>query len=65
MSAHKLKVGAIVRLARMHVRIGAKHHDYRIEQLVPLKDGGTLYKIKSEAEPFDRIVCEGDLAEGR
>ena len=36
--------------------------EYRIEQLVRLDSGVTLYKIKSEMEPFDRIVDEADLA---
>ncbi len=35
---------------------------FRIEQLLKLDDGITLYKVKSETEPFDRIVAECDLA---
>jgi hypothetical protein len=35
---------------------------FRIEGLLRLNDGITLYKVKCEAEPFDRIVAECDLA---
>jgi hypothetical protein len=35
---------------------------FRIEGLLRLNDGITLYMVKCEAEPFDRIVAECDLA---
>jgi hypothetical protein len=70
MSKRALDVGSIVRfppiaatprrgaaMCRSECRI-----EYRIEQLVRLDSGVTLYKIKSETEPFDRIVDESDLA---
>ena len=34
---------------------------YRIEQLLTLGDGATLYKVRHENEPFDRVVSERDL----
>jgi len=62
MSERKLDVGAIVHFSRLEARTGAHAPEYRIEQLLVLADGVTLYKIKSAAEPFDRIVSECDLA---
>jgi len=35
---------------------------FRIKELLRLGDGDTLYKVKSDTEPFDRIVAECDLA---
>jgi hypothetical protein len=34
---------------------------YRIEQLMQLGDGAVLYKIRNDAEPFDRVVADRDL----
>ncbi len=34
---------------------------YRVEHLLKLPDGATLYTIKSEAEPFRRVVAASDL----
>jgi len=64
MSRDELGVGAIVRFACKGAMNGAGAWEYRIEQLVRLEDGAILYKIKCEAEPFDRIVSECDLALG-
>jgi hypothetical protein len=61
MSRRKLDVGAIVHFTRLEARTGAHAPEYRIEQLLGPEDGVTLYKIRSEAEPFDRIVAECDL----
>jgi hypothetical protein len=36
---------------------------YRIEQLMLLGDGAVLYKIRNEAEPFDRVVADRDLTQ--
>jgi hypothetical protein len=62
MSKRELNVGSIVHFAPQHRANGADIPAYRIEQRLELKDGATLYKIRSETEPFDRIVGEGDLA---
>ncbi len=35
---------------------------FRIEELLRLDNGDTLYKVKSDTEPFDRVVAECDLA---
>ena len=34
---------------------------FRVEELLTLDDGLILYKVKSETEPFDRIVDEREL----
>ena len=34
----------------------APEASYRIEQLLRLDGGATLYKIRCDAEPFDRVV---------
>src|SRR5262249_25336253 len=71
MAKGDLGVGTIVRMppasARPrngHVGDALRHVEYRIEQLVELASGTILYKVKSDAEPFDRIVEERDLAPG-
>jgi hypothetical protein len=62
MSKRTLTVGAIVRLPRVATTTRNGTATFRIEQLLQLEDGLTLYKVKSETEPFDRIVAECDLA---
>jgi hypothetical protein len=62
MSRRELNVGSIVHFTPRERANGAATPAYRIEQLLTPEDGATLYKIRSEAEPFDRIVSEGDLA---
>ena len=58
MSKRELVVGAIV-----HIRhVAASAATYRIAELLLLDNGIILYKVKSETEPFDRIVAEPDLA---
>ena len=64
MSRRQLNVGATVHFTRT-VRIDAMPKAeaavYRVEQLLKLPDGATLYTIKSETEPFERVVSEYDL----
>ena len=61
MPERELDVGVIVQFRRVAAANGAVAREYRIKQLLRLQDGATLYKIKSEAEPFHRVVCECDL----
>lgn len=60
MRSGELDVGTIVHF--MQATVCASPRDYRIEQLVLLEGGVRLYRIKSDAEPFDRIVAARDLA---
>jgi hypothetical protein len=57
-----LTIGAAVQLPRITTAARASETTYRIEALLRLDNGITLYKVKSETEPFDRIVSECDLA---
>jgi hypothetical protein len=50
-----------VHLLGLETGLLAPEATYRIEQLLTLDDGATLYKIRHENEPFDRIVSERDL----
>ena len=61
MSERELSVGAVVRCRRVTVVNGSGPLEYRIEELLHLADGATLYWIKCDAEPFLRVVSERDL----
>ena len=62
MSRRALSVGSFVHF----IGFGASGREaplpYRIEGLMHLDDGATLYTIRNDAEPFDRVVVEHDLA---
>jgi hypothetical protein len=64
MSTRELNVGATVHFSRT-VRIDAMPKAeaavYRVENMLKMPDGATLYTIKSEAEPFERVVAASDL----
>jgi hypothetical protein len=61
MSRRELDIGAFVHFAGFATGYAPPEASYRIEQLLTLQDGATLYKIRNEAEPFDRVVAERDL----
>ena len=61
MSRRELDVGSFVHLLGLESGLLAPEATYRIEQLLTLDDGGTLYKGRHDAEPFDRVVSERDL----
>jgi len=61
MSRRELPIGSFVHFTAMTGAPAASGWEYRIEQLVRLDEGPTLYKIKADAEPFDRVVAERDL----
>ena len=56
-----LHVGSIVQLPHIAATTRIRPAAFRIEQRLTLEDGHVLYKIKSEAEPFDRIIDEREL----
>jgi hypothetical protein len=62
MSRRELDVGAFVHFAGFATGYAPPEASYRIEQLLTLQDGATLYKIRNDAEPFDRVVTERDLS---
>ena len=51
-----LNVGSIVLLPHVPATTRSGLPTFRIEKLLTLDDGLILYRVKSEAEPFDRIV---------
>jgi hypothetical protein len=61
MSRRELDVGSFVHLPSLDGISETDECRYRIEQLVKTIDGPTLYKVRNEAEPFDRLVGERDL----
>ena len=61
MSQRKLSVGAVVQARHLAASVSTELASFRIKQLVQLEGGGLLYKIKSDCEPFDRIVDEHEL----
>ena len=61
MSRRELDVGSFVHLTGLETGLMVPESSYCIEQLLTLSDGNTLYKVRHEAEPFDRIVRESDL----
>ncbi|HET6320516.1 MAG TPA: hypothetical protein VFF87_00545 [Hyphomicrobium sp.] len=61
MSRRELDVGSFVHLTGLESGLMVPEASYCIEQLLTLSDGNTLYKVRHEAEPFDRIVRERDL----
>ena len=62
MSRRELDVGSFVHFTGFATGYAAPEASYRIEQLLTLGDGATLYKIRNDAEPFDRVVAERDLS---
>jgi hypothetical protein len=61
MSRRELEVGSFVHLLSLETGLLAPEATYRIEQLLTLGDGATLYKVRHENEPFDRVVSEREL----
>jgi hypothetical protein len=62
MSKRRLDVGAIVHVPHMATTSNGRA-TFHVEALSRLDNGIALSKIKSETEPFDRIVAECDLAQ--
>ena len=61
MSRRELDVGSFVHFTGFITGYAAPEASYRIEQLLQLGDGAVLYKIRNDAEPFDRVVADRDL----
>ncbi len=56
-----LNVGSMVLLPHVAATTRSGTPTFRIEELLQLDDGLVLYKVKNEAEPFDRIVDAREL----
>lgn len=61
MPQRQLDVGTLVSMCKASRERDAQLMPYRIEQLLAAASGEILYKIRCDAEPFDRIVSETDL----
>lgn len=60
---HKFVNGQRVRLAPTRNGISAKSGSFKILAMLPIERSGEIrYRIKSEAEAFERIVDEGSLS---
>ena len=57
-SGHRFALGHTVSLVVPNVAAGA----YTIIGLLPARDGEFQYRVRSEREPYDRVVKEDDLA---
>jgi hypothetical protein len=61
MSELTLNVGSFVILPHIAATTQSGPATFRIEERLTLDDGLILYKVKNEAEPFDRIVDAREL----
>ena len=57
----QFQIGQTVRLARGLLYRNAADGDYRIVRQLPDNGGEPQYRIKSDREPHERVVKEGDL----
>ena len=62
MSQRELEIGSFVQFCGLGTGQMAPEATYRIEQLLRLDPSTRLYKIRSDAEPFDRVVAEQQLS---
>ena len=63
MAAHKFDVGQTVFLQPTILNRGAERGAYEVTKQLPVEgDGRVRYRIKSPAEPFERVANEGELS---
>jgi hypothetical protein len=58
---HRFTAGHIVRLSRAIPLRNAAAGNYAVLAQLPERDGELQYRIKSDREPYQRIVKEGEL----
>ncbi len=58
---HKYKVGQAVDLRPGRWGVPASSREYKIVRLLPIEGGERMYRVKSEAETFERIAKESEL----
>ena len=63
-TVHRFAAGHIVRLGRTTPFHNAAEGDYEVTAQLPERDGEFQYCIKSDREPYERIVREGELETG-
>lgn len=58
MSRRELEIGSFVQFSGLETGQMAPEASYRIGQLLKPHSGEWLYKIRHDAEPFDRVIAE-------
>ena len=58
---HRFAVGRIVRISGGLSARNAAAGTYKVVAQLPERDGALQYRIKSEREPFQRIIKEDEL----
>jgi hypothetical protein len=62
MTSHKYKVGQSVEYRPSRSAMLTSTAVYRVVRLLPLEGEDPLYRIKSVAEPFERVAREHELS---
>jgi hypothetical protein len=62
MAHHKFKVGQLVDLASPGPGVATSGRQYEILRLLPANGGELQYRLKSRAEPFERVAMESELS---
>jgi hypothetical protein len=60
-TSHRYHVGQLVRLNGGFPLRNAVAGDYKVLSQLPSRDGELQYRIKSNREPYERVVKEGEL----
>ena len=60
---HRFAAGHVVRLGGTNPFRNAAAGHYEVTAQLPERDGELQYCIKSDREPYERIVTEGELEE--
>ena len=58
---HRFAVGRIVRIGRGFAARNAAAGSYKVVAQLPERDGELQYRIKSEREPYQRIINEHEI----
>jgi hypothetical protein len=61
LTLHKFRIGQLVDLAPGKRGMPASGRPYAIIRLLPPQDGQNQYRIKGQAETFERIAKESEL----
>lgn len=61
---HHFGLGQRVRLLRGNSKLVRGPSSCTIERLLPVDGQQPVYQVKSDAEPYSRVVVEADLAPG-
>jgi hypothetical protein len=62
MTSHKYKVGQSVEFRPSRSAMSTSSAVYKVVRLLPLEGQDPLYRIKSVAEPFERVAKEHELS---